>query len=109
LRLLVVSAGTGVRGIARRYLHGFACHQPLSLRYRRPVPLSRGGFCLTCSTAPGVRPGRRVTLASPKLRFHLSRQMKVTKAKALSILLYCFGYKGSADEAPCHIEKPHTC
>jgi hypothetical protein len=35
--------------------------------------------------------------------------MKVTKAKALSILLYRFGYKGSADEKPCHIAQPHTC
>jgi hypothetical protein len=35
--------------------------------------------------------------------------MKVTKAKALSIWLYRFGYKGSADEKPCHSEKPHTC
>jgi hypothetical protein len=45
----------------------------------------------------GVRITSLREVSEPPLREHLSRQMKATKAKALSILLYRFGYKGSAD------------
>jgi hypothetical protein len=46
----------------------------------------------------GVRITSLREVSEPPLRDHLSRQMKVTKAKALSILLYRFGYKSSADQ-----------
>ena len=61
-------------------------------------------FLLPTGGCAGSRPGR----AS---HFHLSRQMKVTKAKAREHQLIWpsrFGYKGSL--CHCHAwDKPHTC
>ena len=58
-------------------------------------------FLLPAGGCAGIPPRRAG-------HFHLSRQMKVTKAKTLFIWASRFGYMGSA--GPRHaLDKPHTC
>ena len=82
----------------------FACYQPLSLRYRRPVsfvPLR----VLGSSACRRVR--RVVAPAGESLSFVASNESNQSKdALHLGVTLRLQGFGRST---PCHSERPHTC